>query len=162
MRWDNGGGRMPVRPDPDLLQQWVVRDGVPAAQVGARLGLSRAAGYSWLRRYGITAAGPVVAQRRLAAEWRAGTPATELAARVGLPLDALRERLASTSELGRARRYFVVGSPDDPLPEGLLRQWYVREGFSAEQVAVLTDTTPRQVRYRLSRYRLSRGVATRT
>ena len=153
---------MPVRPDPDLLQQWVTRDGVPAAQVGPRLGLSRAAGYSWLRRYGITAAGPVVAQHRLAAGWRAGTSVTELAGQVGLPLDAVRERLASTTELSSTRRYFLVGSPDDPLPEDLLRQWYVREGFSAEQVAVLTDTTPRQVRYRLSRYRLSRGVASRT
>jgi hypothetical protein len=153
---------MPVRPDPDLLQQWVIRDGVPAAQIGTRLGLSRAAGYSWLRRYGITVAGPVVAQRRLAAEWRVGISAIQLAAKVGLPLDAVRERLASTTELGHARRYFVVGSPDDPLPEDLLRRWYVREGFSAEQVAVLTDTTPRQVRYRLARYRLSRGVATRT
>jgi len=40
-----------MRPDPDLLQQWVIKDGVRPAQVGPKLGLSRAAGYSWLRRY---------------------------------------------------------------------------------------------------------------
>ncbi|MBU2666865.1 hypothetical protein KOI35_25465 [Actinoplanes bogorensis] len=55
------------------------------------------------------------------------------------------------------RSYFFVGSDDDPLPEHLLRDWVVREGFSAGQVAALTGTTVRQVRYRLARYRLSTG-----
>jgi hypothetical protein len=125
--------------------------------VGKRLGLSRAAGYSWLRRYGITAAGPVVGQRRLIALWRAGLVADQLAAEVGLPPDAIRERLVTASVLRPSRTYFLVGSPGDPLPESLLRDWYVREGFTVAQVAELTGTTPRQVRYRLARYRLSPG-----
>jgi len=146
-----------MRPDPDLLQQWVIDEGVPPASVGKRLGLSRAAGYSWLRRYGVTPAGPAVGQRRLVGLWRAGLVADQLAAEVGLPPDAIRERLVSASVLTPSRSYFVVGSPDDPLPESLLRDWYVREGFTVAQAAELTGTTPRQVRYRLARYRLSPG-----
>ena len=139
-----------VRPDPDVLQRWVIDEGVPPASVGKRLGLSRAAGYSWLRRYGITAVGPAVGQGRLVALWRAGLVADQLAAEVGLPSDAIRERLVSASVLTPSRSYFVVGSPADPLPESLLRDWYAREGFTVAQVAELTGTTPRQVRYRLS------------
>lgn len=146
-----------MRPDPDLLQHWVIDEGVPPSSVGKRLGLSRAAGYSWLRRYGITAAGPAIAQGRLVALWRAGLVAAQLAAEIGLPPDAIRERLVSASVLTPSRSYFLVGAPDDPLPESLLRDWYVREGFTVAQVAALTGTTPRQVRYRLARYRLSPG-----
>lgn len=146
-----------MRPDPNLLQRWVIRDRVPPAQVGPRLGLSRAAGYSWLRRYGITPAGPELSQERLVARWRAGLVAAHLAAELGLPPDAVRERLVTASVLTPARSYFVVGSPDDPLPEHLLRDWYVREGFTAAQIAELTGTTSRQVRYRLRRYGLSPG-----
>ncbi|GIM97593.1 hypothetical protein [Paractinoplanes toevensis] len=146
-----------MRPDPDLLQQWVIGEGLPAGQVGQRLGLSRAAGYSWLHRYGITGSGPFVAQQKLIARWRAGLLVAQLAAELGLPPDAVRERLVAASVLEPARTYFVVGSRDDPLPEHLLRDWYVREGFTVAQVAALTGTTPRQVRYRLARYRLSAG-----
>jgi hypothetical protein len=146
-----------VRPDPDLLQQWVIREGVPAGQVGGKLGLSRAAGYAWLRRYGITAAGPPVTQQSLVARWRAGQGADHLAADLGLDPDSVRERLVAAAVLRPRRSYFVVGAPDDPLPESLLRDWYVREGFSVAQVAALTGTTPRQVRYRLTHYRLSPG-----
>jgi hypothetical protein len=146
-----------MRPDPDLLQRWVIGERVPPAQVGPRLGLSRAAGYAWLRRYGITPAGPELAQSQLVARWRAGLASAQLAAELGLPADAVRERLVSASVLEPSRTYFVVGSPDDPLPEHLLRDWYVRDGFSVAQVAALTGTTPRQVRYRLTRYHLSPG-----
>lgn len=146
-----------MRPDPDLLQEWVIKDGVRPAQVGPRLGLSRAAGYAWLRRYGITASGPLLEQSRLVALWRAGLVASQLAAELGLAADAVRERLVTASVLRPSRSYFLVGSPDDPLPEHLLRDWYVREGFTVAQVAELTGTTPRQVRYRLARYRLSPG-----
>ena len=38
-----------------------------------------------------------------------------------------------------------------------MRDWYVREGFAVAQIAALTGTTARQVRYRLARYRLSPG-----
>jgi transposase len=146
-----------VRPDPDILQHWVIREGVPAAQVGTRLGLSRAAGYAWLRRYGITSTGPPVSQESLVARWRAGQGADHLAADLGLDPDALRERLVAAAVLRPRRSYFVIGAPDDPLPESLLRDWYVREGFTVAQVAALTGTTPRQVRYRLVHYRLSPG-----
>jgi len=146
-----------VRPDPDLLQQWVLNEGVPPAKVGPLLGLSRAAGYAWLRRYGITSAGPMLEQSRLVARWRAGLVAAQLAAELGLHPDAVRERLVTASVLRPARSYFLVGSPDDPLPEHLLRDWYVREGFTVAQVAELTGTTARQVRYRLARYHLSPG-----
>jgi transposase len=146
-----------MRPDPDLLQQLVIKDGVPPAKVGPLIGMSRAAGYAWLRRYGITAAGPMLEQSRLVARWRAGLVATQLAAELGLPPEAVRERLVTASVLRPARSYFLVGSPEDPLPEHLLRDWYVREGFSVAQVAELTGTTARQVRYRLARYRLSPG-----
>jgi hypothetical protein len=146
-----------VRPDPDELQRWVLCDGVPPGQVGARLGLSRAAGYAWLSRYAITAAGPLLPQASLVARWRAGTVAEQLAAETGLPPGAVRERLVAAAVLHPRRSYFVVGAPDDPLPESLLRDWYVRESFSVAQVATLTGTTARQVRYRLARYRLSPG-----
>jgi hypothetical protein len=146
-----------VRPDPDLLQQWVIKDGVRPAQVGPQLGLSRAAGYAWLRRYGITAAGPLLEQSRLVALWRAGLVAAQLAAELGLAADAVRERLVTASVLRPSRSYFLIGSPDDPLPEHLLRDWYVREGFAVAQIAELTGTTPRQVRYRLTHYHLSPG-----
>jgi hypothetical protein len=108
-------------------------------------------------RYGITAAGPLLPQASLVARWRAGMVAEQLAAEVGLPPDAVRERLVTAAVLHPRRSYFGVGSPDDPLPESLLRDWYVREGFSVAQVAALTGTTARQVRYRLSRYHLSPG-----
>ncbi|WP_433365288.1 hypothetical protein ACQPZX_35560 [Actinoplanes sp. CA-142083] len=146
-----------MRPDPDLLQRWVIEDGVPPAKVGPLIGLSRAAGYAWLRRYGITAAGPMLEQSRLVAQWRAGLVAAQLAAELGLHPDAVRERLVTASVLPPTRSYFLVGSPADPLPEHLLRDWYVREGFSVAQVAELTGTTARQVRYRLARYHLSPG-----
>src|SRR5689334_24132232 len=106
---------------------------MPPARVGKRLGLSRASGYSWLRRYGITPAGPAVPQRRLTALWRAGLVADQLAAEVGLPPAAIRERLVTASVLRPSRSYFLVGAPDDPLPESLLRDWYVREGFTVAQ-----------------------------
>ena len=145
------------RPHPDLLQQWVQDERLSAVQVGHRLGLSRAATYAWLRRYGIARDGPRIAQAELTAAWRGGEFVAELAARIGLAPAAVRERLVAAAVLDLPRRYFIVGSPDDPLPEELLRQWYVRQGFSAEQVGALTDTTARQVRYRLRRYRLSRA-----
>jgi hypothetical protein len=146
-----------MRPDPDLLQRWVIRDGVPPSQVGRRLGLSRAAGYSWLNRYGITPAGPLLTQRQLTAHWRDGAHTAQLAAELGLPPDAVRERLVAAAILPATRSYYLVGSPDDPLPESLLRDWYVHEGFTVAQVAALTGTTARQVRYRLGRYRLTRS-----
>jgi hypothetical protein len=145
-----------MRPDPDLLQRWVIRDGVPPSRVGRRLGLSRAAGYSWLNRYGITAAGPMLAQRHLVDRWRDGVLTAELAAELRLPPEAVRQRLVAAAVLPASRSYYVVGSPDDPLPEHLLRDWFVQEGFTVAQVAALTGTTARQVRYRLNRYRLTR------
>ena len=146
-----------MRPDPDLLQRWVIADGVPPTAVGALLGLSRAAGYNWLNRYGIIPSGPSPSQESLVARWRAGASAAQLAAEVGLLPDAVRERLVTASVLRPNRSYFKVGSPDDPLPEHLLRDWYVRESFTVAQIAELTATTARQVRYRLARYRLSSG-----
>ncbi|SNY75445.1 hypothetical protein [Paractinoplanes atraurantiacus] len=139
-----------MRPDPDLLQRWVVLEGVPAAEVGPRLGLSRASGYAWLSRYAISADGVFLAQERLVALWRAGRDS-------GLPPDAVRERLVTASVLVPDRSYFHVGAPDDPLPEALLRDWVLRDGYTVAQVAALTGTTHRQVRYRLARYRLSPG-----
>jgi transposase len=146
-----------MRPDPDQLQQWVLHDRVPAAEIGSRLGLSRAAVYGWLRRYGVAAGVAFLPQDRLIGLWRAGMLASRIATETGLPLDAVRERLVTAAVLVPDRSYFVVGSPEDPLPEHLLRDWVVREGFTAAQVATLTGTTPRQVRYRLDRYRLSTG-----
>ncbi|MCO8276543.1 hypothetical protein M1L60_38795 [Actinoplanes sp. TRM 88003] len=146
-----------MRPDPDQLQRWVLRESVPASEVGSRLGLSRAAGYGWLRRYGITAATMYVSQERLTGLWRAGMLASRVAVETGIPPDAVRERLVAAAVLVPDRNYFVVGSPEDPLPEHLLRDWITREGFTAAQVAALTGTTVRQVRYRLARYRLSTG-----
>ncbi|MFF5078657.1 hypothetical protein ACFY36_16520 [Actinoplanes sp. NPDC000266] len=139
-----------MRPDPDLLQRWVVLEGVPAAEVGPRLGLSRAAGYSWLSRYAISAGRPFLGQDHLIELWRSGRDA-------GLPPEAVRERLVTASVLVADRSYFHVGAPDDPLPEALLRDWMLRDGYTVAQVAALTGTTPRQVRYRLARYRLSPG-----
>ena len=124
-----------MRPDPDLLQRWVLDEAVPPAKVGPLLGLSRAAGYSWLRRYGITAPGPLVQQRQLVALWRAGMVAARLATELGLPPDAIRERLVTASVLRPSRSYFVVGSPDDPLPEHLLRDWYVRRFLTLRDTA---------------------------
>ncbi|MGK5677662.1 hypothetical protein [Actinoplanes sp. URMC 104] len=146
-----------MRPDPDRLQQWVLRDGVPASGVGARLGLSRAAGYGWLRRYGIVAGAPFVPQDRLIGFWRAGMLASRIAIETGVAADGVRERLVTAAVLVPDRSYFVIGSPEDPLPERLLRDWVVREGFTAAQVAALTGTTARQVRYRLAHYKLSTG-----
>jgi transposase len=146
-----------MRPDPDQLQRWVLRERVPAAEVGNRLGLSRAAGYGWLRRYGITTGSLYVSQEKLTRLWRAGMLASRVATEVGIPTEAVRERLVAAAVLVPDRSYFVVGSPEDPLPEHLLRDWIVREGFTAAQVAALTGTTVRQVRYRLTRYRLATG-----
>ena len=145
------------RPDPDLVQQWVVRDGVPPRRVGELLGLSRSAGYEWLRRYGIDRGVAVVATPDLAAWWRSGTTVEDLAARTGVPAAAIRERLVTAAVLSSRRRYLPVGSPEDPLTVDQLRRWCVRDGFSAPQIAALTDTTARQVRYRLTRYGLSRA-----
>ena len=145
------------RPDPDVLQRFVRDEGLSAAQVGELLGLSRATVYRWLRRYGITATGPVVAMPALAEAWRAGASVAQLAAKTGLPTRAVQERLAAAAVLRLPRRYILIGSPEDPLRPELLRLWYGQREFSAEQVAVLTDTTARQVRYRLYRYRLSRA-----
>ena len=72
-----------VAPREPLLREVSTR----SAQV---LGLSRAAGYAWLRRYGITPAGPELPQERLVALWRAGLVAAHLAAELGLPPDAVR------------------------------------------------------------------------
>lgn len=146
-----------MRPDPDRLQQWVLRDRLPAAEIGARLGLSRAAVYGWLRRYGIATGVEFLSQDRLIGLWRAGMLASRIATETGVAPGAVRERLVTAAVLVPDRSYFVVGSPEDPLPEHLLRDWVVREGFTATQVAALTGTTARQVRYRLDRYRLSTG-----
>ncbi|MBL7262269.1 helix-turn-helix domain-containing protein [Paractinoplanes lichenicola] len=146
-----------MRPDPDQLQQWVLHDRVPAAEIGTRLGLSRAAVYGWLRRYGVVTGVAFLPQDRLIGLWRAGMLASRIATETGLAPDAVRERLVTAAVLVPDRSYFVVGSPEDPLPEHLLRDWVVREGFTAAQVATLTGTTARQVRYRLDRYRLSTG-----
>jgi transposase len=145
------------RPDPDLIQQWVVGDGVPPKRVGELLGLSRSAGYEWLRRYGIGPGGTVVATPDLVAWWRSGATVEELATRTGLPAPAIRERLVTVAVLSSPRRYLPVGSPDDPLTVEQLRRWCVRDGFSAPQIAALSGTTARQVRYRLTRYGLSRA-----
>jgi hypothetical protein len=119
--------------------------------------MSRATVYRWLCRYGITATGPVVTKAALAQAWRAGASVAQLAARTGLAARAVQERLVAAEVLQLQRRYILIGSPEDPIRPDLLRLWYGRRGFSAEQIAVLTDTTARQVRYRLYRYRLSRA-----
>src|SRR4051794_8831099 len=129
-----------MRPDPDELQRWI-RTGVPAGEVGGRLGLSRATGDAWLRRYGITGNGPELSQEHVVARWRAGRPVSQIAAEAGLSGDAVRERLVAATVMDSARTYFRVGGADDPLPEQLLRDWYVGEGFTVEQVAALTGTT---------------------
>ncbi|MDY7090114.1 MAG: helix-turn-helix domain-containing protein [Actinomycetota bacterium] len=154
---DDQVGARGRRPDPDQLQQWVLRDRVPAAEIGARLGLSRAAVYGWLHRYGIASGVEFLPQDRLVGLWRDGLHASRIAARTGISASAVRERLVAAAVLVPERSYFVVGSPEDPLPEHLLRDWVVRDGFTTAQVAALTGTTPRQVRYRLDRYRLSTG-----
>src|SRR4051812_45897189 len=87
------------RPDPDQLQQWVVKEGVPPSQVGALLGRSRAAGYAWLRRYGITTGPPddgataTIGQAQLVARWRDGMSSVEIGEELGIPAAAIRERL---------------------------------------------------------------------
>ena len=144
------------RPDPDLIQRWVVRDGVPPRRVGELLGLSRSAGYEWMRRYGIRRDVVLVPTPDLAASWRSGAAVEDLAVRTGLSASAIRERLVTATVLSSSRRYLVVGSPDDPLTVDELRRWCVQDGFSAPQIAALTNTTARQVRYRLARYGLSR------
>ncbi|MEV4347301.1 hypothetical protein AB0J83_22840 [Actinoplanes sp. NPDC049596] len=145
------------RPDPDLLQQWVLDERMPLAEVGGRLGRSRSAGYDWLRRYAITAGGRRLAQDELVRWWRSGVPVGRIAAATGVPEPALVERLTSAALIRPARQYLPVGSAADPLPEHLLREWHVRQGLTAPRIAALTGTTARQVRYRLARYRLSRG-----
>jgi hypothetical protein len=146
-----------VRLDPDFLQRCRRAEGLSVAQIGELSGLSRATVYGWLHRYGITTSGPVVDTTELVAAWRAGTPLARLAARTGVAPRALRERLVAATALRPPRRYLVVGSPEDPLRPDLLRRWHGRRGLTAEEVAVLTDLTARQVRYRLRRYRLSRA-----
>jgi hypothetical protein len=148
---------MKTRPDPDQLLQWVVREGVPPSQIGARLGLSRATGYEWLRRYAIRADGPAVSQEQLLAGWRAGTESAErVAAETGLPAEAVAERLITAGALASSRPYVLVGASGDPLPEERLRQWHLDEGRTAAQIAAMTGTTVRQVRYRLTQYGLTK------
>ena len=147
---------MKTRPDPDQLLHWV-RDGVPPSQIGARLGLSRATGYEWLRRYAIRADGPAVTQDQLLAGWRAAAESAErVAAATGLPADAVAERLITAGVLASSRPYVLVGASGDPLPEELLRQWHLDEGRTAAQIAAMTGSTVRQVRYRLSQYGLTK------
>jgi len=144
-------------PDPDQLQRWVHEQGVPPGEVGARLGLSRAAGYRWLQRYGIAATTPPIAQAELVARWRAGTPADQLAAEHRQPVEAIRDRLVAAAAMTANRTYYVLGSSADPLPQDVLRGWYLHDRFSVGQIAALAGITARQVRYRLSRYQISGG-----
>jgi transposase len=144
-------------PDPDRLQQWIHEQGVPAGEVGSRLGLSRAAGYRWLQRYGIAATSAPVPQEQIVARWRAGTPADQLAIEYRLPIDAVRDRLVAAAAMTASRTYYVLGSSADPLPQDVLRGWYLHDRFSVSQIAALAGVTARQVRYRLARYRLSGG-----
>jgi hypothetical protein len=144
-------------PDPDRLQQWIHEQGVPPREIGSRLGLSRAAGYRWLQRYAIAAGTPPIAQERLVALWRAGTPADRLAAEYGLPVDAVRDRLVAAAAMAPNRSYYVLGSSADPLPHDLLRTWYQHDRFSVGQIAALAGITSRQVRYRLARYHIAGG-----
>jgi hypothetical protein len=144
-------------PDPDELQRWIHTEGVPAGEIGARLGLSRAAGYRWLQRYGISAGTPPVSQDHLVTRWRAGMPADELAVEHRLPVDAVRDRLVAAAAITASRTYYVLGSDTDPLPQEVLRGWYVDDRFSVSQIAALAGITARQVRYRLARYQISGG-----
>jgi transposase len=144
-------------PDPDVLQRWVLAEGVPAGQVGALLGLSRAAGYRWLQRYAITNAAAPIGQEQLVALWRSGISADELAEKTGLPAEAVRDRLVAAAAMKPSRSYYVLGSNADPLPQDRLRGWYLHDRFSVTQIATLSGITPRQVRYRLARYRISAG-----
>jgi hypothetical protein len=148
---------MKARPDPDQLLQWVVREGVRPSQIGARLGVSRATGYEWLRRYAIRPDGPIVAQDELLTSWRAGPESAErVADETGLPAEAVAERLITAGVIASSRPYVLVGTLADPLLEEQLRQWHVDEGRAAAQIAAMTGTTVRQVRYRLSQYGLTR------
>jgi len=156
-RPDDNSAMEGSRPDPDLLQRWIHEQGVPAGEVGARLGLSRAAGYRWLQRYGIAATTPPLPQHQLVARWRAGTPADRLAAEHGLPVEAVRDRLVAAAAMTAGRTYYLLGSTADPLPQDVLRGWYLHDHFPVSQIATLAGITARQVRYRLSRYHLSGG-----
>lgn len=144
-------------PDPDLLQGWIHEQGVPAGEVGARLGLSRAAGYRWLQRYGISASAPPIPQAELVARWRSGTPADQLAAEHRLPVEAVRDRLVAAAAMTASRTYYLLGSSADPLPQDVLRGWYLHDRFSVSQIAAMAGITARQVRYRLTRYHISGG-----
>lgn len=153
---DNPLVRHVSRPDPDQLQQWL-REGLPAASVGKRLGLSRATGYAWLHRYGLTADTEPLAQKQLLARWQDSSSVEQIAAATGLPAAAVRERLITATVLRPNRSYIMVGSHEDPLPEPRLRQWYLLLGVPVQQIAELAGMSERQVRYRLARYQLSRG-----
>ncbi|MCY1143782.1 hypothetical protein OWR29_37770 [Actinoplanes sp. Pm04-4] len=96
-------------------------------------------------------------QLDLVGRWLVGVPVDQIAADTGLPPAAIQERLITAGTLAPPRTYFLVGSPSDPLPEHLLREWYVRAHLTVEQIAALTGMTARQVRYRLTRYRLAPG-----
>ena len=146
-----------VRPDPDVLQRWVRIDGLPVAQIGQQLGLSRATVYSWLRRYGISSTGPVLETADLVTAWRSGESLVRLAARTRLAPRALRERLAAADVLRLPRRYVVVGSPEDPARPELLSLWHRKRGYTSEEIADLAGLSARQVRYRIGRYGLSRA-----
>jgi hypothetical protein len=151
---------MKTRPDPDQLLQWVVHDGVPPSQIGARLGVSRATGYEWLRRYAIRPDSPAVGQDELLATWRAGPESAErVADETGLPAEAVAERLITAGAITSTRPYVLVGALADPLPGDQLRQWHVDEGRTAAQIATMTGTTVRQVRYRLGQYGLTKRRA---
>ncbi|MET0416262.1 MAG: hypothetical protein ABW022_09600 [Actinoplanes sp.] len=143
------------------MQQWVIRDGVAPSQIGARLGLSRATGYEWLRRYAIRSDRPVITQQDLLTRWRSGPESAErVADETGLPADAVAERLITARVMTSSRPYVLVGTSQDPLPEDQLRVWHLDQSLTAGQIAALTGTTVRQVRYRLSQYGLSRRRGT--
>lgn len=71
-----------------------------------------------------------------------------------LPAAAVKERLVTAGIVKPQRRYILVGSADDPLrPEVLSR---LTVGQTAPEIAAAYHLTDRQVRYRLSRYRVPR------
>jgi len=142
------------RPDPDRIQQWVICEGLARGRVGERLGLSRATGYVWLRRYGISPGGALVTQAALASDWRAGTPVEQLAAVHGLSVDAVVDRLIAAGCMRQQRHYYLLGSVADPLPQSLLRKLYLGQHLAPAEIAARTGATERQVRYRLDRYQL--------
>jgi transposase-like protein len=156
-----------ARIDPDELYRLRCVEQVGMEELGRRLGVASGTAWGWMRRYGVPRRAPTLRQAAdapppmpwlsqavLVTMWEEGRTCEQIGEAADIDPDVVRRRLEAAGVLVRRKNveHRFVGDPADPLSRTLLERLYQQQKMSPWEIARATNTTERQVTYRLKRF----------